>query len=531
MQTGSEAHSPYRTPFEALGDLAWREGDREALAFPETGRRLTFRQWRAAAGSLARALHFRGFGPGNHIALLAENRIEWLIVQLGVAALGGVLVPLNTHYRRNDLAYALRRSGSRALFMSPSFRANDYRGMVSSLRGELHDLQLVVSLDDAGPGELGLADLLGSADRANPQLPDVLPNSAGSLQYTSGTTGRPKGALLTHAGMLENAWQAGRRLGIGTGDRYTSIIPLFHCAGCIMGVLMCLQYGATYVGVAAFDPETMFQIIDRERCTAISGVPTSYLAMLDHPARRDYDLSSLRTGTCGGADCNAQVLAACAAEFPVPELVQVYGQTESSTLIAMADHNDTNRVSDAGLPLDGYEVRITDPETGQVLPHGSIGHIEARGSMTMLGYHDDPVGTAETLSSEGWLRTGDLGLLSPSGRLTIAGGRLRDMIIRGGENIYPAEVENTLGEHPMVAEAAVFGVPDSYYGEVVAAALRLNGAVRSADLVAHCQARIARFKTPTRWFVTNQFPLTSSGKIRKFELREWAGQGRLENLS
>jgi fatty-acyl-CoA synthase len=330
--------------------------------------------------------------------------------------------------------------------------------------------------------------------------------------------------------MLENAWQTGRRLGIGSGDRYTSIIPLFHCAGCIMGVLMSLQNGATYVGVAGFDPETMFRVIQDERCTAMSGVPTSYLAMLDHPARQNYDLSSLRTGTCGGADCNAEVLRACAAAFPMPELVQVYGQTESSTLIAMADHSDADRVSDAGLPLEGYELRITDPENGDVLPPGSIGHIEARGSMTMLGYHEDPVATGETLTADGWLRTGDLGFLSESGRLTIAGGRLRDMIIRGGENIYPVEVENTLREHPAIAEASVFGVPDPYYGEVVAAALRLTGPVRSDELVAHCQTRIARYKTPSRWLVTDNFPLTSSGKIRKVELREWVGEGRIQDL-
>lgn len=528
--------SPYPTPFAALADWAARSGPREALAFPLAGARMTFAEWHADAAALARGLLARGIRPGDPVALLAENRIEWPLVQLAAAACGAVLVPLNTHYRSDDLADALGRSRARALVLSPRFRTNAYRDMVAALRPQLPDLALVVSLDEAGPGEESLSGLLAEGRAATLALPEVSPTAPASLQYTSGTTGRPKGALLHHLGMLENAWQTGRRLGFGAGDRYTSIIPLFHCAGCIMGVLTCLQYGATYVGVPGFDSETMFRVIEGERCTALSGVPTSYLAMLDHPARAAYDLSSLRTGTCGGADCNPEVLARCARDFPMPELVQVYGQTESSTLVAMAGHRDPDRVRDAGHALDGYAIRITHPETGAPQAAGTIGQIEARGPMTMIGYHDDPAATAETIDAEGWLRTGDLGFLDEAGRLTIAGGRLRDMIIRGGENIYPAEAENTLGQHPAVAEAAVFGVPDAYYGEIVGAALRLRepaaGAepAGSADLAAHCAARIARFKVPVRWFRVEAFPLTSSGKIRKVELRARVANGQLEEL-
>lgn len=522
--------SPYPTPFAALADWAARDGAREALAFPLADARMSFAAWHADAAALARTLLARGVGPGDPVALLAENRIEWPLVQLAAAAMGGVLVPLNTHYRSEDLADALRRSRSRALFLSPRFRSNAYRDMVATLRPGLPDLGLVVSLDEAGPGEESLSGLLGEGRVSSVPLPEVSPDAAASLQYTSGTTGRPKGALLSHRGMLENAWQTGRRLGLGPADRTTSIIPLFHCAGCIMGVLTCLQNGAAYVGVPGFDAETMFRVIEGERCTALSGVPTSYLAMLQHPERAAYDLSTLRTGTCGGADCNPEILAACARDFPMPGLVQVYGQTESSTLIAMSDRRDPDRVSDAGRPLDGYEVRITDPETGGPRPLGTIGQIEARGVMTMIGYHEDPGATAETLTPDGWLRTGDLGFLNEAGRLTIAGGRLRDMIIRGGENVYPAEIENTLVQHPAVAEAAVFALPDAYYGEIVGAALRLRAPVAGADLAAHCGARIARFKVPARWFRVEAFPLTSSGKIRKVELRAWAAEGRLEEL-
>lgn len=523
--------SPYPTPFAALADRAERAGGREALAFPLAGARMSFAAWHAEAAALARALLERGIRPGDPVGLLAENRIEWPLVQLAAAACGALLVPLNTHYRSDDLADALRRSRARALFLSPRFRTNAYRDMVAALRPGLPDLALVVSLDEAGPGEESLSGLLAEGRAASVALPEVSPTAPASLQYTSGTTGRPKGALLSHRGMGENAWQTGRRLGFGPDDRYTSIIPLFHCAGCIMGVLTCLQVGATYVGVPGFDPETMFRVIEGERCTALSGVPTSYLAMLQHEGRARYDLSSLRTGTCGGADCNPEVLARCTREFPMPGLVQVYGQTESSTLVAMPDHRDPDRVRDAGYALDGYDIRITHPETGAPQPAGSVGQVEARGPMTMIGYHDDPAATAAAIDGDGWLRTGDLGLLDEAGRLTIAGGRLRDMIIRGGENIYPAEVENTLGQHPAVAEAAVFGVPDAYYGEIVGAALRVREPVSGADLAAHCAARIARFKVPARWFRVEAFPLTSSGKIRKVELRARAAEGRLEELT
>jgi fatty-acyl-CoA synthase len=525
------SQSPYAYPFAALENWAEHAGAKEALVFPLSGERMIFAEWRQKSAALARALLDSGLSPGDHVALLAENRTDWPVVQLAVAAMGGVLVPLNTHYRAEDLSYALRQSRSRALLLSPRFRSNEYLATLNAVRAGLPDLDLVITLDPSEGDDPWIDDLIQRASKSDRLLPQVSPDDIGSLQYTSGTTGFPKGALLTHRGMLENAWQTGRRLGFTGDDRYTSIIPLFHCAGCIMGVLTCLQFGATYVGVPAFDSEEMFRIVQDERCTALSGVPTSYLAMLNDPARAHYDLSSLRTGTCGGADCNPEVLLACAATFPMPELVQVYGQTEASTLISMAGCKDAVKVVDAGRPLDGYEVRISDPETGRAKPAGDIGQIEARGVMTMRGYFERPRETAEALSSDGWLRTGDLGFLTREGRLVIAGGRLKDMIIRGGENVYPVEIENVLLNHPAVAEVAVFGLPDEYYGEIVAAALRLNASADPASLSAFCESRIARFKTPARWFLVEKFPLTSSGKIRKVELKEWARDGRMKALS
>jgi acyl-CoA synthetase (AMP-forming)/AMP-acid ligase II len=349
-------------------------------------------------------------------------------------------------------------------------------------------------------------------------LPVVDADSIASLQYTSGTTGFPKGALLTHAGMMRNAWEISGRLGVGQGDRWTSIIPLFHCAGCIMSILGCLQRGAAYVGVPAFDPEVMFRIVESERCTHLSGVPTSHLAMLQHPARASFDMSSLRAGTCGGADCNPDVLRQCAEQFPQPGLVQVYGQTEASTLISCPSHDDPERFDTAGLPLPGYEVRITHPETRKVLAAGEVGQIEARGPMVMKGYFDKPEETAATIDADGWLQTGDLGTLSEAGRIVMAGGRLRDMIIRGGENIYPVEIENVLIKHEAVSEVAVFAAKDEYYGEVPVAAVRLRSPTTAASLSAFCQSRIAKFKVPAAYYLVESFPLTSSGKVRKRDL-------------
>lgn len=509
-------------PWPALERAAWVWPDAEALVFPHQQARRSFAGYHAEAAALAGALAARGLGPGSHVALLAENRVEWPIVQMACAALGAVFVPLNTHYRRDDLAYALRQSDSQALICSMSYRNNPYLENVTALRGLLPLLDHVFTLEGDYPGLI--------AEGRRPPETDPDPDAIAALLYTSGTTGFPKGALLSHRAMMMDAAGTAARLGLRVGDRWTSIIPLFHCAGCIMNLLGALQHGAAYVGVPHFDPENMFRVIEAERCTVLSGVPTSYLAMLDHPARVSYDLSTLRAGSCGGADCNPDVLRRCAAAFPMPGLAQVYGQTEGATLFACPAADDPLRWETAGLPLPGYALRIVDPATRDLLVPGAIGEIQARGPMVMAGYYKKPEETAETIIADGWLRTGDLGYLRDDGRLVIAGGRLRDMIIRGGENIYPAEIENILQTHEAVAQVAVFGVPDGYYGEIVAAAVQPGGAVAAADLQALCAGRIAKFKVPAVFFRVEAFPLTPSGKIRKVELRQWAQAGRMERL-
>ena len=517
--------SPFRTPGDALAHQAGTRGGREALAFPETGARLTWAEWHGAAAALARAMLDRGLRPGDRVGLLAESRIEWPVVQMAVAMAGCVLVPLNTHYRRDDLAYALGHAKPRGLFLSRSFRGNPYLEHVRAIRDAVPSLETPVLLD--GPDYRRTIEA-GRASRT--ALPEVDPDSVGSLQYTSGTTGFPKGALLTHAGMMANAWGISERLKVTAEDRWTSIIPLFHCAGCIMCILGTVQRGSAYVGVSHFDPAAMFRIVERERCTMLSGVPTSYVAMLDHPARDDHDLSTLRAGTCGGADTDPALLARCAEAFPIPGVVQVYGQTEASTLIALADCQAPERFETCGPPLPGAAVRIADPVTGAPLPPGEIGQIETAGPMVMRGYFDNPEATAETIGPDGWMKTGDLGYLTAEGNVVVAGGRLRDMIIRGGENIYPVEIENLLRAHPGIVDIAVFGMPDEYYGEIVAAAAVGGETLTPEDLGRFCDGRIARFKVPARWFRVESFPLTASGKIRKTELREMAASGALDPL-
>jgi fatty-acyl-CoA synthase len=515
-------------PWLQLSALAQRRSGETALNFPEKNRRLTFKQWHALSSRLADALSKLEVKPGDHVALLAENRIEWPVVQLAMAALGAVLVPLNTHYQKDDLEFALKQSKAGTLILSRAFRSSRYLDNVLALKPVLPGLRHIISLDEAQGDVVDFETLIADAGLPG-QIPTAVDTPA-ALLYTSGTTGYPKGAVLSHRAMAFVARTAPERLGVGEGDKWTSIIPLFHCAGCIFNMLGCLHAGACYVGVSHFNPELMFKIIESEQINFLSGVPTSYLAMLNHPARTQYDLTSLRGGSCGGADCDPDILRQCAEEFPIPGLAQVYGQTECATLFTAPTADDPQRFETAGPPLPGCELRIIDPDTGEARGTGEIGEIQGKGPNLMLGYYEDAEGTGLALTGDGFLRTGDLGYLTPDGRLVIGGGRLKDMIIRGGENIYPKEIENLLQDHPAVVSAAVFGLPDEYYGEIVAAALMLEHDTTAEELSRFCTGRIAKFKVPARYFITNVFPLTSTGKVRKVELKEWAKENRMEVL-
>ena len=519
-----------RNTYEALEQCAQKWPHRAGLVFPLAGRRLTFGEWLLESRRLANALRALGVQPGDAVGIWAENRVEWAVTQAALAGLGAIMVPVNTHFREHDLGYVLNHSKVKVLLLSERFRSSNFADMVESQRHATPSLRHVICFDAVD--RAGVLPYAALVESASPEFfsHQPQPEAVGSIQYTSGTTGRPKGAALSFSGMMSNARATADRLRITSDDRWTSIIPLFHCAGCIMNLMGCLSRGAAYVGVSAFNAEDMFRVIESERCTLLTGVPTSYVGMLQHPRRTEYDMSSLRAGTCGGSDCDPQVLAQCAEQFPIGGLVQVYGQTEASTLIAL-DHPDSPcRWETSGLPLDGMEVRITHPETREPLPAGELGQIEVRGQMVMLGYLDQPEATRETIDHEGWMQTGDLGYMRPDGRLVVAGGRLRDMIIRGGENIYPVEVENLLRENPAVTEVAVFGLPDPYYGEIVAAAVSLGTRVAASDLKAFLSGKVAAFKHPVRYFEVADWPMTSSGKIRKRDLQGAAASSRLTEL-
>ena len=520
-------------PYAMLLHCANRWPDKEALVFDSTPQRLTFSEWLLASQTLACALRRCGIQPGSSVALWAENRIEWPIAQVAVAAIGAVLVPVNTHFREDDLLHVLDHSQSVAILLSARFRSSDYLTMTLGTRNRLPILRDVICFDEPelhAENCWSYAALMSEAPELPFQAWPWSPRELASIQYTSGTTGRPKGAELCFEGMLMNARGTVARLAVTAEDRWTSIIPLFHCAGCIMNVLSTLAAGATYVGVSAFDAERMLRLVEAERCTLLTGVPTSYLAMLEHPRRTQYDLSSLRAGTCGGADCDPALLERCASAFPIPGLVQVYGQTEASTLIALDSCESAHRFTTAGMPLPGMQVRVCDPDNGQVLACGETGQVQVRGPMVMLGYHRDPLETARCIDLDGWMQTGDLGRVIADGRVELVGGRLRDMIIRGGENIYPVEVENLLRGHPAITEIAVFAMPDPFYGEVVAAAVELGGALTAAQVKQACAGKIAGFKHPSRVFKVSQWPMTSSGKILKRELKAQAMAMQLEEL-
>jgi len=518
----------------ALALRASEAPDRVAVHFPEQGRSLSFAEWDEAATGLARGLVDRGLRSGDRVGLLAENRAEWPVVQVALARAGLVCVPLNTHSRRPELAYALEQAGTRALVLSAAFRSHLILEMVRDTRAELPDLRHVLVLDGSSAelrdDEIAYETVLADGRRSRTRLPRVDADDAAAILYTSGTTGRPKGAVLRHRGVIHNGTAVFERLGVTGEDVVTSIVPMFHSASFCTAVPGCLASGAGYVGLDAFDPVQMMQLIEQHHATVHVGVPTTFRAILDHPRRPEFDLSSLRVGTCGGADSDPTLLQACTESFPLPGLVQVYGLSEASALVTCPSPDDPHRLSSAGEPLPEYEVRVTDLVTGVPVSAGVSGEVQVRSPHLMTEYFQMPKATSETFTADGWLRTGDLGRLDVDGRLALTGGRIKDMIIRGGENIYPAEVEHTLTEHPLVRQAAVFGLPDERLGEVVAAVVVGAQGLDAEELSAFCADSLARFKVPVVWFHLSDLPLNASGKVLKTELRAQGMAGLLPGL-
>lgn len=477
------------------------------------GRRWTYGELMADAERLARALLSR-YRPGERIAVWAPNIPEWVIIEYAAALAGLVLVTVNPAYRPRELKFVLEQSRSAGLFLVREFRGNPMAATAAAVVAELPGVREVVDMADP-------AALYAGQDIPC-DFPDVQPDDAVQIQYTSGTTGFPKGAVLHHRGIMNNPRLFMARFAIPHGDKTVCVMPMFHTSGCVGGTLGSLLTGSVLILPPAFDPAVVLDLFARERPGAFVGVPTMLVALLAEQEARPRDVSSIRLISSGGSMVPPELIRRIKTTFGC-DFATVYGQTETSPLLTTTWRDDTleDGSETIGQALPHTELSIRDPAANTVVPIGRIGEICARGYALMLGYNDNPEATAATIDAQGWLHTGDLGTMDARGYLKITG-RVKEMIIRGGENLFPAEIENAMLEHPDIVEIAVVGIPDEKWGEVVACFLRLRpGAVLDrAVLVAHCRERLAAPKTPAHWVEVQDWPLTGSGKIQKFVLRD-----------
>jgi fatty-acyl-CoA synthase len=501
-------------------------GGREALVDVPSGQRWTYAQLNADADALASGLIAAGIAAGDRVGIWSPNGPEWVLLQYATAKMGAILVNINPAYRSHELAFVLRQSGVRMLVSAQQFKTSDYRAMIDEVRGDLPGLRQVVYL---GTGDwTGLAAGRGTTG----QQRDVLGRRAAELsfddpiniQYTSGTTGFPKGATLSHHNILNNGYFIGELCRYTEQDRVAIPVPFYHCFGMVLGNLACTTHGACIVIPApGFDPAASLRAVQSERCTALYGVPTMFIAELSLPDFADYDLSSLRTGIMAGSPCPVEVMKRVVSEMHMTEVTICYGMTETSPVSTQtsADDDMERRVSTVGRVHPHLEVKITDPETGLVAPRGTPGELCTRGYSVMLGYWDEPAKTAEVIDAARWMHTGDLATMDEAGYVNIVG-RIKDMIIRGGENVYPREVEEFLYTHPAVEDVQVIGVPDARYGEELCAWVRLRPGqdLTEEELKAYCAGQIAHFKVPRYVRFTDEFPLTVTGKVQKFKMRE-----------
>ncbi len=527
----SYAHGTGPVPLlgETIGDNLRRtvaaHGPREALVVRAQGYRATWDQLWHSTERCARGLLARGIQRGDRVGIWAPNRHEWVVLQFASARVGAVLVNINPAYRTSELAHALRQSGLRLLLHARGFRQADYAAMLAEVRADCPALTESLSLDDDWDA------LLTAGDRVDPQ--DLAAREASlqfddpiNIQYTSGTTGAPKGATLSHHNILNNGFFVGEALRLGPDDRVCIPVPFYHCFGMVMGNLACSSHGACMVVPGeAFDALATLQTAQDERCTALYGVPTMFIAELDHPRFAEFDLHRLRTGIMAGSPCPVEVMKQVQSRMHMHQVTICYGMTETSpvsTQTAVDDPID-RRVGTVGRVHPHVEVKLVDPETGAVVPRGAPGELCTRGYSVMLGYWDAPQATAAAIDPAGWMHTGDLATMDDDGYLKIVG-RLKDLIIRGGENVYPREIEEFLHTHPAVSEAQVIGVPSERYGEEVMAWVRLRPGVslHADELRAHCHGRIAHYKVPRHWKLVDEFPMTVTGKIQKYRMRELA---------
>ena len=508
-----------------LRRMAERHADRDALVSCHQDVRLTYGELDAAVDSVARALMALGLERGDRLGIWAPNRAEWVLTQFATARIGVVLVNINPAYRTSELRYALAQSGCRVLIAARRFKSSDYVAMVDEVRPDLRGLERVVWLDgDEWQELLSAADGV-SADALEQRSKSLTPDDPINIQYTSGTTGSPKGATLSHRNILNNGYFVGEGCGYSEEDRVCIPVPFYHCFGMVMGNLGAVTHGACMVvPQAAFEAEATLAAVADERCTSLYGVPTMFIAQLEHPSFPDFDLSSLRTGIMAGSPCPVEVMKRVIDDMHMSEVTICYGMTETSPVSTQTAAGDPveKRVSSVGRVHPHVEVQVVD-EDGTVVERGEPGELCTRGYSVMKGYWEDPERTAEAIDTDGWMHTGDQATMDADGYLNIVG-RIKDMVIRGGENVYPREVEEFLYTHPDVADVQVIGVPDARYGEELMAwvKLREGAAVTEEELRAYCREQIAHFKVPRYVRFTDDFPMTVTGKVQKFRLREVA---------
>ncbi len=503
-----------------------RFGERQALVSCTQDLRFTYAQLGAATTELARGLLAAGVERGDRVGIWSPNCAEWVLVQYATAKIGAILVNINPAYRTSELEYALGQSGCKLLFSASAFKTSDYRAMVDEVRGSLPELEQVVFLDSedweqllAGAAGVGEDELRACSDALEPGDPI-------NIQYTSGTTGFPKGATLSHRNILNNGFFIGESCRYTEQDRVCIPVPFYHCFGMVLGNLACTTHGAAIVIPApAFDPEATLEAVAAERCTSLYGVPTMFIAQLEHPRFADYDLSSLRTGIMAGSPCPVEVMRRVMERMHMSEVGIAYGMTETSPVSTQTAYDDPleKRVGTVGQVHPHVEIKIVDPGSGDVVARGESGELCTRGYSVMSGYWNDPERTSEAIDGDGWMHTGDLATMDDEGYVNIVG-RIKDMVIRGGENVYPREVEEFLYSHPDVADVQVIGVPDERYGEELMAWVipREGATLDSERLREFCQGKIAHYKIPRYLKLVDVFPMTVTGKVQKFKMREQA---------
>jgi fatty-acyl-CoA synthase len=532
-----------------IGDLFDRVAEQlpehEALVSCHQGLRYTYRQLREECDRFARGLLALGVAKGDRVGIWAPNHAEWVVAQFATPKIGAILVNVNPAYRTHELEYALKQSGCSALIIAPPYKTSHYAALLREVCPELDDcgpgqlraerlpeLRTVIAFGDQRvPGAYHWDDVLAGAERVpadelarrqrEQQFDDPI-----NIQYTSGTTGFPKGATLSHHSILNNGYFIGERMRLTARDRLCIPVPYYHCFGMVLGNLACATHGATMVIPApVFDPRATLAAVAQERCTALHGVPTMFIAELGHPEFDTFDLSTLRTGIMAGSSCPIEVMKQVNAKMHMGEVTICYGMTETSPVSFQSTTDDPidKRVSTVGRVHPHVECKIVDPASGAVVPRGETGELLSRGYIVMLGYWGNPEATAEAIDAGRWMHTGDLATMDAEGYVNIVG-RSKDMVIRGGENVYPIEVENFLYGHPKIQDVQVIGVPDEKYGEELMAwvILRPGQAAAPEELRDYCQGKIAHYKVPRYWKFVDAFPMTITGKIQKFKMREAA---------